>query len=314
MQYLILLLGLATLIVGGELLVRGAVGIALKSKIPSVVVGLTVVSFGTSAPELIISLQAAFSGNPDVSLGNVIGSNIANIALVLGLTTIILPMPFQRSMLTKDWPVMMLASVILYVFLLDLKIVFWEGLAFFTGLLLYVFYMLRRARSGRIPLSVVQEVEEIGDTKAKPYWLLILFLVLASVGLHFGSQWFLDGALQIAKDFGLSDRVIGVTIVAFGTSTPELAASVIAAVRKEMDISLGNLIGSNIFNIFSVLGITAMIKPLTGSLEVIEFDIFWMLGIALILLPMMLVGKKINRAKGLILLLLYCAYIFFVLR
>ncbi|MFZ6052868.1 calcium/sodium antiporter [Halocola ammonii] len=313
MEYLLLILGLATLIAGGELLVRGAVGIALKAKVPSVIVGLTIVSFGTSAPELIISLQAVLSNNPDISIGNVIGSNIANLGLVLGLTVIILPMPFEKSILRKDWPYMMGSTVLLWVFLLDNQLSFIEGLLLIIGLAIYILFMIRRARSGRIPLSVVEEVEDFSGAKSKPYWLLLLFLVLSSVGLHFGSEWFLDGAIDIAKNYGLSDRVIGVTIVAFGTSTPELAASVIAAVKKEMDISLGNLVGSNIFNILSVLGITAMIKPLVVSEQTLNFDIYWMAGVALILLPIMLTSKKINRFHGLLLLIIYVLYIYFVL-
>ena len=313
MEYLLLILGLATLIVGGDLLVRGAVGIALKAKVPSVIVGLTIVSFGTSAPELIISLQAVFSGNPDISIGNVVGSNIANLGLVLGMTAIILPLPFEKSILRKDWPYMMASTVVLWLFLLDNKLSFLEGVLLMLGLGAYILFMIRRAKSGRIPLAVLDEVEDLSASKAKPYWQLILFLILASVGLHFGSEWFLDGAIDIAKNFGLSDRVIGVTIVAFGTSTPELAASVIAALKKEMDISLGNLVGSNIFNILSVLGITAMVKPLEVSQETLDFDIFWMVGVALILLPMMLTSKKINRFHGFLLILIYFLYIYFVL-
>jgi cation:H+ antiporter len=313
MEYLLLILGLATLIAGGELLVRGAVGIALKAKVPSVIVGLTIVSFGTSAPELIISLQAVMSNNPDISVGNVIGSNIANLGLVLGLTAVILPLPFEKSILRKDWPYMMASSILLWLFLLDNELSFLEGFFLLLGLLVYIIFMIRRAKSGRIPLSVLDDVEDLSQSKGKPYWSLFLLLILASVGLHFGSDWFLDGAMQIASNFGLSDRVIGVTIVAFGTSTPELAASVIAAAKKEMDISLGNLVGSNIFNILSVLGITAIVKPLAVSQETLDFDIYWMLGVALILLPFMLLGKKISRLHGAILLAIYILYIYFVL-
>ena len=310
MTYLILVLGLATLIIGGEFLVKGAVGIAKKFHISSLVIGMTVISFGTSAPELIVSIKAALSNNPEIAIGNVIGSNIANIALVLGITVLIFPIVVDRNSKVLDWPMMMFASILFYLFAYDNIIQFWEGAILFGILISFTSYLIINSR--KKTKQAIANTTEVTDEEAvapKHFGLSLLYVGLGFVGLFFGAEWLLQSAIQIATDFGMSKSVIGITIVAFGTSVPELVTSSVAAFKKETDISIGNLIGSNIFNIMAVIGITAMVKPINVEENIINSDMIWMLAIALLLLPLMLIGKKLNRFKGLMLFATYIIYI-----
>lgn len=304
MDYLLLLGGLAVLIVGGELLVRGAVGIASKFKLSPLVIGMTIVSFGTSAPELIVSLKAAMDGFPEIAIGNVVGSNIANIALVLGLTAIILPVPVAVATLKRDWPSMMFVSLLFFFFILDGTLNTWEGAVLVVLLLTYIVYQLKSSKKND---------EEETEAIKQPILLSMLFLAIGITGLAFGADWLVQGAVSIAKSFGVSEHVISVTIVAFGTSVPELVTSVMAAIKKQMDISVGNLIGSNIFNLLAVLGITAVVKEIPISEAVINNDIYWVLGTSLILLPLML-NYNIARWKGGILFVSYLLYVYFLLQ
>ena len=303
-MYFWLILGLATLVGGGEVLVRGAVGIARKFKISTLVIGMTVISFGTSAPELMVSLSSALGGHPEIAIGNVMGSNIANLALVLGVTTIIFPIIVSRNTKIIDWPIMMFATILFFVFSLDLVIAQWEGALMFAILIAFTFWIIRRSRRET-------KVDDGVDEHTKPMNPLICtgLLLAGLVALYFGSQWMLKGAVGIAQSFGMSERVIGLTVVAFGTSVPELVTSAIAAFKKETDISIGNLIGSNLFNIFAVIGLTAAFVPVPVSQGTLDFDMWWVLGIAILILPMMVIGKKIGRLKGAILLSTYIVYI-----
>ncbi len=304
-------IGLILLVIGGELLVRASVGLSFKLKLSKLVIGMTVVSFATSAPELIVSMQAAFDGHPDLALSNVIGSNIANIALVLGITAIISPLFVNREFFMINWPKMMLASLLLYYFLQnDLILSRVEGGILLIFLVIFVIILIYRAR--KLHLSAPEDIDDTlqhtGNSK------LILWLVFGGAALWFGSKLLIDGAIDIAKVFGISENVIGVSMVAFGTSIPELAASVIAALRKEKAISLGNLIGSNIFNIGSVLGITALIQPIKVlDTQILNNDIIWMLAIAAILVPIALLPpkrKRLSRLEGIILFTGYIAFIY----
>lgn len=316
MEYILLIAGLATLIFGGDALVKGAVGIALKFNISSLVIGMTVVAFGTSMPELLVSVKAALDSHPEIAIGNVVGSNIANIALVLGLTTMILPIPVKFATVRIDWPIMMGSSILFYLFSLNGVINRWEGLIYFIGIIAFTIFTIKSSStSNQEQIDEIQK-DELEDVEKKSYGLLksIIFVILGILALTFGASWLLDGAVQIAKKVGLSEHVIGVTIVAFGTSVPELVTSVVAAFKKETDISVGNLIGSNIFNLLAVIGFTALIKEIPVSEQVITNDVFWMMGIALLLLPLMYYRYNINRIKGLILFLSYLLYLFFVLR
>ena len=306
MDYLLLILGLAVLIFGGDLLVKGASGIALKLNMDPMVVGLTVVSLGTSAPELVVSIKSALNGNPDIAMGNVVGSNIANLGLVLAITAIMFPIAVNRKVLRIDWPVMVFFAALAFIFGLDNLITRFEGGVLLVTLVVYIYKLLQRGKShldnGDIEIDT--------DTEKESMMKLILLLFGGMVALYLGSEWFLGGAMDIGRSFNLSESVIGVTIVAFGTSAPELAASVIAAYRKETDIALGNLLGSNIFNIGAVLGTTSIISPLVIDAKIMNIDILWMLGIAGILFPLMVFKKKLSLLSGIILFSLYCIFIF----
>ena len=306
---LYLVLGLIILILGGEFLVKGSVALAVRMKVSMVVIGLTVVSFATSAPELIVSVYSALTGHPDMALGNVIGSNIANISLVLGLTTLLFPLAFQERLYKFDIPVMLITSVLFGVFLYtNATLETWEGMVFVSLLVLLTSYMISRSRKEeKLKTSSVQD--------SMPLPKLLMYLFSGAICLYFGSVFLVDSASGLAREMGLSERVISVSIVAFGTSVPELAASIIAAFKKEKDLSIGNLIGSNIFNIFAVLGITSIVKPIAIiDQSLLSNDIWWMFGVSLLLFPLMFLFQKghIGRVEGALLLLIYISYISFL--
>jgi len=311
MDYIFLLLGLVTLIVGGEFLVKGGVGIAKKFSLSSLVIGMTVISFGTSAPELIVSIKAALSGNAEIALGNVIGSNIANIALVLGITIMIFPIIVDRNSKVLDWPMMILASALFYAFAYDGMISSLEGGILVSMLIVFTIHLIRSSRkASKLEIEEFEElVEDHVEEKMPGMPKSLGFLAIGLVGLYFGAEWLLHGAVNIAKEFGMEERVIGITIIAFGTSVPELVTSGVAAFRKETDIALGNLIGSNVFNIMSVIGITALVSPIPVGESILNYDMIWMIGISLMLFPLMAIGKKMGRLKGVLLLGTYIVYI-----
>jgi cation:H+ antiporter len=311
MDYLLVFLGFVSLVVGGEFLVRSSVALSFKLHLSKMVIGLTVVSFATSAPELLVSLQAALTGFSDIALGNIIGSNIANIGLVLGITLLISPMAIDRGFYRLNWPVMMVLSVILYFFLLsEAQLSRSEGVALLLSLFVYLWILIQNAKKERKTAPSDDGIDE-GLSKSSNF-KIIIWLVVGGLALYAGSEMLITGAVSLAESFGISERVIAVTMIAVGTSIPELAASVIAALKKEKAISLGNLIGSNIFNISSVLGITAIIQPiLVKSEEVLTSDIFWMIGFALVLLPMAFLPKSfhLGRKRGLFLVIAYLIFI-----
>jgi cation:H+ antiporter len=304
----LVVIGLAALVIGGDYLVKGAVGIAARARLSKLVIGMTVVSFGTSAPELLVSIKAAFADAPEIAIGNVVGSNIANIALVLGLTVLIFPMPVGQNSIKYDWPMMALSSILFYVSALDLNLSRIEGGIMFGLLISFTAFLIWNSRknSRRVDVDLQEEI----PVEKLNMWKYTGFLVVGLIGLYFGAQWLISGATELALSWGISQRVIGITIVAFGTSVPELVTSVMAAYRKETDISVGNLIGSNIFNIMTVLGITAIIKPIVITQEVISWDIIWMLAITFAMLPMMLFRRRIGRISGTLLLGAYVTYIY----
>jgi cation:H+ antiporter len=313
MAFFILIAGLVLLLFGGELLVKGAIALAVRFEIPTMVIGLTVVSFGTSAPELLVSLQAALNGHPDIAIGNVIGSNVANLALVLGLTSIILPIPVSRATVRIDQPVMILSVALLWFFMWDGNITAIEGAILFTLLILYITLLIRNAKKARFLEADMNEIKDLVKDNM-PLWKSIGLILLGCVGLVFGSILLVDGATELARSFGISEYVIGVTIVAFGTSVPELATSLIAAFRKELDISVGNLVGSNIFNIMCILGITSMVKEIPVNPFVLSNDMYWVAGITAAVFLFSYHKMHIHRWKGIILILSYIAYVFVVLQ
>lgn len=314
MDILLLLGGLVLLVAAGEILVRGAAGLALKANISPMMVGLTVVSIGTSAPELFASVRAALEGNPGLAVGNVVGSNIANLALVLGITAMIRPIGVTKSLLKFDGPIMVFATLIFIAFAWNLELSSLEGIILVSLLIAFIGSLIYRSRKEKKEQDELEsDVKDLVEYQSKGYPLLLGLIVAGCIGLYFGSEWFIEGARNIASSMGVSDYIIGVTVVAFGTSVPELVASAIAALRNQADLSIGNLIGSNIFNIFSVVGITSIVSPLPVNKDLMGLDIWWMLGIAIIIFPIMRSGFKVSRWQGLFMVLLYISYIFTVL-
>lgn len=313
----LLIIGLVVLIFGGELLVRGATRLALKLKISPLVVGLTIVAFGTSAPELFISLKSALAGSPDIAIGNVVGSNICNLTLILGLTAVITPIPVGRNSIRIDWPMAMGGSLLMYLWMMDGVIGLIEGIIFVLILAGYTFFIIRKSRNetnDAINANLEIDIDpEINSENRKRTVIDILLVVAGCVGLYFGSDWFVFGAIELAGFLGVSERVIGLTVVAIGTSLPEMVTSVMASLRKQIDVALGNLIGSNIFNIFSILGITSIVQNIPVSAEILSSDMIWMIAITILILPMMVSKKNIQRFEGMILFLIYGIYTYSVL-
>ena len=304
------ILGFILLVIGGEYLVRSSVALSFKLNLSKMIIGLTVVSFATSAPELLVSLNAALSGSPAIAINNVVGSNIANLGLVLGITALIGVITIDKSFYSFNWPVMMLFSMALYYFLYnDKQLIAIEGAILFIGLVAFIYMLIKRAKKD-------DDIEIVDETLSQvSFFKIFIWLTIGGVALYFGSDWLVDGAIQIAEKIGVSEAVISVSMIAVGTSVPELAASVIAVIKKEKAISIGNLIGSNIFNIGSVLGITSMIKtiPVTDD-QILSRDIFWMLLFAVVILPMIFIPKRFQfgRLEGLMLVGAYGLFIFLV--
>lgn len=309
MSILWVILGLVLLVVGGDFLVKASIALSFKLNISKMVIGMTVVSFATSAPELLVSIQAALNNAPAIAINNVVGSNIANIGLVLGVTALIGPIAVDKSFYKLNWPAMLLFSLILYYFLANDSILSTiEGIILFCMLVVFIIILLKKSNTEVDSEEVSDALAAIGNYK------ILLWLIIGATALYFGSVWLVDGAKSLAQSLGVSDAVIAVTVIAIGTSVPELAASIIAAAKKEKALSLGNLIGSNIFNIGSVLGLTSIVKaiPVT-DIKILNNDIFWMIGFASILLLLILIPKRmqISRYKGLFLVVGYCLFLYF---
>ena len=309
MDVVLMLLGFVLLVVGGDFLVRASVALSLKLNISKMVIGLTVVSFATSLPELLVSLNAALNGSPSIAINNVVGSNIANIGLVLGITALIGTIYVDKTFYRFNWPVLMLFSMLFYYFLSnDNELSTLEGAILFIGLIVFVILVLRKS-SDTEPDDSIDELTVVSNFKIG-VWLLI-----GGAALYFGSDWLVKGAIVIAQEIGVSEAVISVSIIAVGTSVPELAASVMAVVRNEKAISLGNLIGSNIFNIGSVLGLTAMIKPIiVEDPLIVSRDLIWMLVFAAVLLPLAFILKRheLKKTEGFVLVFIYGIFIYMV--
>ena len=307
MDFLFIIIGLVLLVLGGDWLLKSAVGMSLRLNISKIIIGMTVVSFATSAPELIVSVKSAMAGFPDIAIGNVVGSNIANIGLILGVVMIISKMKVDVSFFKTDWPAMMISSLLLYGMLLyDGEISRIDGVILFSLIIAFVVYLIKSQKAN------VADIETPLEDTMKMYQVMG-FLVIGGIALYAGSELLIKGAVNLAKTFGVSDRVIAVTVVAVGTSIPELSASLIAAIKKESSISIGNIIGSNIFNILSVIGLSAIIHPIKFmDSKLLSFDILWMLGFALVLVPLVLMPKKgyLDRKAGILLLASYILFVF----
>ncbi|QLE00402.1 calcium/sodium antiporter [Galbibacter sp. BG1] len=308
MNLIFIICGLALLILGGNWLLKAAVGLSLKLNIPKIVIGMTVVSLATSAPELIVSVKSALNGFPDLAMGNVIGSNVANLGLVLAITIILSPINVEKSFYKTDWPVMMISSVLLFGFVFtDHTLQRYEGIILFSFLTLFLIYLLKFQKQ-----AVVDETEDEINQEL-PLYKVVLYLAIGGLALWGGSELLIEGAVGLAEAYGVSKRVIAVTVVSVGTSIPELAASIIAVLKKEKAISLGNLIGSNMFNILAVLGITSMITPIEiNDKGLLTNDIYWMLGISFLILPLVFIprGFRLGWRDGIILLALYGIFVY----
>lgn len=302
----LLFCGLIVLVVGGNLLLKSAVSISLKFGIPKILIGMTVVSLATSAPELIVSIKSALIGSTDLAISNVVGSNIANIGLVLGLTVFFSPINISKIIYKTDWPIMMFSALYFLIIILDGKINIYEGGTLIIFLIMSIAFLIKHQEKGQEDLNIkTHSIDSLSKS--------IIFLFVGGICLYLGSEWFITGAINMASYFGISERVIGITVVSVGTSLPELVTSLVAVIKKEKSISIGNLLGSNIFNVFAVLGITSIITPLiVNDLNIINFDIYVMLFFAAIILPLMFFPKKfvLGRIEGFIMLSFYSIYIY----
>lgn len=307
-DWLFVAIGIGLLYAGGEALIRGAVRLAAQAGLSPMVIGLTVVAFGTSAPELAATLLAVLRGAPEIAMGNVLGSNIANIGLILPLAALLTPLFGQGKFIWREIPFMFLAAAVLLLLLPNDVLGRWEGLGLLSVLIFYTVYLLREKDENA---AVVDEFNvEFGDGKKGKSYVVAFGLVVAGlVALVGGATLTVDGGVAIATRFGVSDRVIGLTLVAVGTSLPELASSIVAAIKKETDIVLGNIVGSNIFNVLGILGVTAIVKPIEVSYDLIEVDILVGLGFGAVLLAILARTERVGRLGGSLLLVGYGVYI-----
>ncbi|GLB50022.1 calcium/sodium antiporter [Neptunitalea lumnitzerae] len=301
-----LLAGFTFLILGGNWLLKAAVALSLRLQIPKIIIGMTVVSLATSAPELIVSVNAALKGTPILAMGNVIGSNIANLGLVLSITILLGRIDVEKDFYQINWPVLMVSSLVLFgVIYFDGILSSYEGLIMVLLLIFFLVYLVRFQKP-----AVVDEAPE--DDMPLPVTKTVLYLIVGGVGLWGGSELLIKGAVALAEDFNVSQKIIALTVIAIGTSIPELAASVTAVLKKEKAISLGNLLGSNIFNILAVLGITSTITPIQVGKEFND-DLFWMIGISALLLPLVFFPKnmRLSFLEGIVLLIVYGLFVYF---
>ncbi|MBD1911540.1 MULTISPECIES: calcium/sodium antiporter [unclassified Leptolyngbya] len=310
---LLLLGGLVLLVVGAELLVRGASKIALVAGLSPLVIGLTIVAYGTSSPEMTVSVQASLAGQADISLGNVVGSNIFNVLAILGIASLISPLPVAQQLIRLDVPIMIGVSVLLLLFGLDGNVNRFEGVILFLGAIAYTVFLIYQSRKEQNADVQAEYEQEFGGTQPSngKTWIINVLLIVVGLGLLVvGSQWLTSSSVAIARSFGLSELVIGLTLVAAGTSLPELASSVVASIKGEQDIAVGNVVGSNIFNILAVLGLSAAASS-TGinvSSAALNFDIPFMIAVALACLPIFFTGNRIARLEGILFLAYYVAY------
>lgn len=302
--------GLIILLLAGDALVRGAVNLSLRLGIPALIISLTVVAFGTSAPELLISIQAIIDGVPGLALGNVVGSNTANVLLVLGIPALLFGLPTSESRTQKSFIQMIAASLLFIAVSFFGPITWMHALVLLAAIAFILMDQFRDAQNGRAALI---EDEPEGADPTMPGWKIAVFIILGLVGLPIGASLLVENASAIATRMGVSDTVIGLTLVAVGTSLPELATTVVAAMRKHADVALGNVIGSNVFNLLAIIGIAALVGPIPVPSSFLRFDLWVMLASSLILIPVVFWHKNLGKRWGVVLCLLYVAYIVVVL-
>jgi cation:H+ antiporter len=302
-----ILVSLGLLYAGAEGLVRGSASLALRLGLTPLVVGLTVVAMGTSMPEVLVSVDAALQNRGDLAVGNVIGSNIFNVGIILGFTALLAPMKVQFQLIKFDAPIMAAVSLLVPLVLWDGVVTRWEGVGLFAGLVAYVLFNVRLARRTANE-TVTAEYQEGVPAKSGSMALDLGFIILGLGLLAAGARLLTENSVAVARGFGVSEAVIGLTIVAAGTSVPELAASIVAALKKEPDIALGNVVGSNIFNILGILGIASIVRPLEAA-QISRFDIWSMVAIGVALVPMLMTGLRLGRREGGVLVAAYCVYV-----
>lgn len=295
--------GLVVLVLAGDALVKGAVNLSLRLGIPAMIVGLTVVAFGTSAPELIVSVQAVLAGVPALALGNVVGSNIANILLVLGVPALISAIAIERD-LTRDYAIMIAASVLFIALAFTGSFGMWQALVLLVGLALMLGDCFVRARRQRVTIEALEGAEE-GISGLR----IAVYLLLGLIGLPIGAHFLVEGASGLARQLGVSEAIIGLTLVAVGTSLPELATTVAAALRREAGVALGNVLGSNVFNLLGIIGIAGLVGTIPVPVEMLQIDLWVMLGSSLLLGGFIWFRRDIGRTWGAVLLFIYAAYV-----
>lgn len=305
-------MGLIALYFGAEALVKGGAGLALRLGLTPLVIGLTVIAFGTSSPEMVVSLQASLSGNGPIAIGNIIGSNICNIALILGLCAMISPLTADAQVIRREVPIMIGASVVALLVLADGHVARWEGAILVTGLIVYTALTVRQARAETAAASA-EFSQELGQRRPTGLGLSIVGVIGGLAILVFGSHFFVKGAVTLAESWGMNQIAIGLTIVAIGTSLPELATSLLASLKRQGDVAIGNVVGSNIFNVLGILGVAALVQPITAP-ELAWADLGVMMLVALALLPVVRTGGRISRWEGAGLLIVYIGYTIWLLR
>ena len=314
MDWVVAITSLLLLLLAGDALVKGAVNLSLRLGVPALIVSLTVVAFGTSAPELLISVKASLDNAPGIALGNVVGSNTANILLVMGLPAMLATMHTSDCETRKSYLKMLVASVLFIVLCLGGVLTRTSGLVLIVALFAMLYYAFIEARRHRTACRLTETEDEVEGTDPNMPWpKVILFLGLGLLGLPIGAGLLVDSSVNIARDFGVSETAIGLTLVAIGTSLPELATTMMAAVRRQADVALGNVIGSNMFNLLGIMGIASLIHPIRVDPSFIEFDFWIMLGASLLLIPFVFFRKDITRSWGIAFTALYSAYIIAVL-
>jgi cation:H+ antiporter len=313
MTWIFLVVGLVLLVIGADLLVKGAARLAGSFGIPALVIGLTVVAFGTSAPELAVSVKAAYAGQAELAIANVVGSNIFNVLFILGIAAMISPLIISRQLIRQDVPIMVLVSVAALLMTLDGQISRPEAAILFAGLVGYTWFLFRQGKAKGAD-TADEEVEAMLKSKT-PAWQNILLVLGGLVLLVLGARWLVESAIEIARAWGVNEAVIGLTIVAAGTSLPEVVTSIVATIRGERDIAVGNVVGSNIFNVLCVLGISGLVSPvpLLAGAQMAMVDIPVMVGVAVLCVPLFFIGSVLNRIEGLLFLLLYVAYTWYLI-
>lgn len=309
MMYLMVAGGLVILLVGGDVLVRGAVALAQRLGVPPLVIGLTVVAFGTSSPELVVCVKSAIAGVPEIAIGNVVGSNIANILLVLGLPAVIFPIACNAESVRRDSAIMVAVSVLFVALCWTGVIQFWQGAIMLALLIGFLVRSYLSSRNGDQTVDAI--VDEIEGIAVQPHSMFVssVLVIVGLVGLVAGSSLLVDGATGLARAAGIPEEVIGLTLVAIGTSLPELATSVVAAIRRHGDVAVGNVVGSNLFNMLGIMGVTAMVRPIPVPDQFLTFDLWLMLASSVVLLLFVLRGASITRTAGGILAVGYAVYL-----